>query len=104
MEKINNTICDICFVVLKKDNTNTKQNKHYNDTCSEHAKYAETFLHEIVSEKLGFKDVSDKNCKACQKELSVNEVNKCLILNSFNLLCHKHIYLYQNYLIGKENE
>jgi hypothetical protein len=99
MEKLDTKICDICFVTLQSDNTTLKQDSHYIDTCKEHSEHAKTFLSDLVAEKLGFKDVSVKNCEICKSELSTPEIETCLELNSFHLLCFKHISKHDSYML-----
>ena len=95
MKKLNHVICDVCRVILNKDNQHEKQSKHFVDVCKEHREFANTFLIDVVAEKLGFKDIEKgRKCKVCEKTITDIDVLNSLNVNSFHFLCEKHLKKY----------
>lgn len=106
MKHLNHITCDVCHTIISfpyQHNQFRKQDDHFVDVCIKHRNYAKTFLIEVVSENLGFKDVEDRYCKFCNKVLSKKEVQESLKLNSFNFLCENHLEKYYNSFYIKKN-
>ncbi len=93
-------ICAICRVMLAEHNRAEEKQTHFHKTCIEHEKYARTFLFDVVSENLGFKDIEkDRECEVCKKILTNEEIQGSLKENSFNFLCQKHLKKYAKLFI-----
>ena len=97
-------LCDVCRVILNKNNTFEKHHSHFVDVCDKHKQYAKTFHIEIVSENLGLKEISrDRECGVCKRVLTDKEVQCNLKANSFNFLCEKHLEKYKRMFILPDN-
>jgi hypothetical protein len=95
MKKLDNVVCDVCFVILDEHNQFKKSPEHFCDVCKEHKEFAKTFLIDVVAENLGFKDVEkDRECEVCNKILTNKEVQNSLNEKSFHFLCENHLKKY----------
>lgn len=104
MKKLDAIICDVCRVILDGHNLFEKKQDHLVDVCIEHKEYAKTFLIDVVSENLGFKDIDKyRNCELCNKPITNDEVQNSLKKNSFHFLCKEHLMKYAKYFMLPNN-
>jgi len=97
MKRLDHITCDVCYTTISfpyNHNQFTKKNDHFVDVCLEHKNYAKTFLIEVVSENLGFKDIEKRCCDFCKKPITEREIQKSLEVNSFHFLCQNHLDRY----------